>query len=417
MPISDERTARVAGMVAEQNAHAALLTGYDSIAYAAGLRVSQELGAPFVAGGPDALVVSPAGEMWLLVPRMRGSSARESRADHVIEYGTDSLIDVPLWQHYREGLGRLLDAAGLRAGTLLVEPDTLSATAAELIALRDLERLDATAALQQVRKTKTAVELEVIRRGAALTSTAQRRAAEAVRPGRTELECFAEVRAVWDDAIGGRCEVTGDFISGIDRTAGVVGWASDRVIREGDPVIVDLAPRMDLYWGDSANTLFVGEPGAEFLRMHRAVSSALQAGVDATRPGLSVGELDRIVRSTVERAGYTYPHHTGHSVGTASHEFPSIVPGAGEPLEPDMVILLEPGAYVPGIGGVRLEWMLAVTGTGAEVLSAFPLDPTLGLHHGAHDVGQAVLQPRGRRPPSASVEAGAVRVGRDISPE
>lgn len=371
----DERTRRVATAVREHDASLAVLSGYDTVAYASGLDVTQELGAPFVSGGADIALVDADGQIWLLVPRMRRGAAEASRADHVIDYGTDSIIDVPLWQHYRDGLARLLEAAGARSGArVLVEPDTLSGVAAELLRERGLHSLDATAALQQLRKTKTAEELAVLRRGAALTSQAQRLAKTVSVPGRTELEAFADIRAVWDAATGSRSEVTGDYISGVERTAGIMGWATDRVLREGDPIIVDLAPRLDGYWGDSANTLFIGEPPAEFRRMHAAVKRALLAGIEAVRPGVDVGELDALVRRVLDEDGLSYPHHTGHSVGTASHEFPSIVPGATERLEQDMVILLEPGSYAPGVGGVRLEWMLRVSADGAEVLSDFPLE-------------------------------------------
>jgi Xaa-Pro aminopeptidase len=310
---------------------------------------------------------------------MRAGAARASRADHVVEYGDDTLGAVAPATAYAAALRGLLagapggaGAAGVRG--VLVQPDSLTAPVAELLRERGHRLVDATDALRTARKVKTAEELAALRRCAALTSAAQRRARAAARPGRTELEAFADVRAVWDGDLGHRCEVTGDFVSGVERTAGVVGWATDRVLREGDPVIADLAPRLDGYWGDSAATFVLGEPTARLRSMHAAVRRALDAGLAALRPGVTAGALDEVVRSVLARDGHTYPHHTGHSVGTASHEFPTISPGVDVPLEEDMVVLLEPGAYDPEAGGVRLEWMVRVRADGAEVMSDFSLD-------------------------------------------
>ncbi|WP_159796119.1 M24 family metallopeptidase [Puerhibacterium puerhi] len=374
----DERTARVAAAVRSAEASFAVLSGYDAVFYATGMLVSQELGVPFVAGGPDLAVVSPEGETWLVVPRMRAGAARASRADHVVEYGDDTLGALAPATAYAAAVRGLLDGAPGEAlggaGRVLVQPDSLTAPVAELLRERAHRLVDATDALRTARKVKTAEELAALRRCAGLTSAAQRRAREVALPGRTELEAFADVRAVWDGDVGHRCEVTGDFVSGVERTAAVVGWATDRVLREGDPVIADLAPRLDGYWGDSAATFVLGEPTARLRAMHAAVRGALDAGLTALRPGVTAGALDDVVRAALARDGYAYPHHTGHSVGAASHEFPTIAPGVDVPLEEGMVVLLEPGAYDPEVGGVRLEWMVRVGADGAEVMSDFALD-------------------------------------------
>lgn len=375
----DERTARVAAAARAADVSFVVLSGYDAVFYATGMLVPQELGVPFVAGGPDLAVVAPDGETWLVVPRMRAGAARASRADHVVEYGDDTLGALTPATSYAAAVRGLLDgplraAAAAGPGRVLVQPDSLTAPVAELLRERGHRLADVTDALRTARKVKTAEELAALRRCAGLTSAAQRRAREVARPGRTELEAFADVRAVWDGGVGHRCEVTGDFLSGVDRTAAVVGWATDRVLRDGDPVIADLAPRLDGYWGDSAATFVLGEPSPRLRAQHAAVRRALDAGLSALRPGLTAGALDEVVRSALARDGHAYPHHTGHSVGAASHEFPTIAPGVDVPLEEDMVLLLEPGAYDPEAGGVRLEWMVRVRADGVEVMSDFPLD-------------------------------------------
>jgi Xaa-Pro dipeptidase len=93
---------------------------------------------------------------------------------------------------------------------------------------------------------------------------------------------------------------------------------------------------------------------------------------ETLRPGVTVAEFDRTVRAVFEGAGVSNPLHTGHGVGTGVHEWPRLVPDLDVALEEGMVLMIEPGAYDPEVGGVRLEWMYLVTATGNEVLSGFP---------------------------------------------
>jgi Xaa-Pro aminopeptidase len=103
--------------------------------------------------------------------------------------------------------------------------------------------------------------------------------------------------------------------------------------------------------------------------MHRAAREALEVGIEAARPGVTAGDLDRRVRDAVSRYGYAYPHHTGHGLGVGLHEPPYIWKNAPTVLASGMVIALEPGVYVPEIGGVRQEVSLLITADGAEILS------------------------------------------------
>ncbi|GAB2450791.1 M24 family metallopeptidase [Xylanimonas ulmi] len=371
----DERTSRIAAALRASGARFAVLSGYDSVFYATGLLVPQELGVPFVAGGPDIAVVTPDGATWLIIPRMRASAAYASRADHVVEYGDDTLGTVTPISRYVQAVRTVVQTvAPSGRGGVLVETGSLTGAVADLLRARGHTLVDGTDAIWAARKVKTAAEMEALRNCALLTSAAQREARRAARAGRTELEVFSDLRAVWDSALGHRCEVTGDFLSGSERTAGIVGWATDRVLRESDPIITDLAPRLDGYWGDSASTFVLGEAQRPLRSMHAAVTRALDAGIAAIRPGITAHALDEVVRSALAREGHSYPHHTGHSVGAASHEFPTIAPGVDVPLEEGMVILLEPGAYDPAVGGVRLEWMIYVGPDAGEVMSDFPLE-------------------------------------------
>lgn len=131
---------------------------------------------------------------------------------------------------------------------------------------------------------------------------------------------------------------------------------------------------MNGWWGDSCAAWVVGgAPSDAYDRMHAAAAAALDLAIAETRPGLRVCDLDRSLRDHMAAQGYTYPHHSGHGIGTSVHEWPRIVPNETAAFEEGMVIMVEPGSYVRGLGGVRCEFMLRVTATGAEVMASFPM--------------------------------------------
>jgi Xaa-Pro dipeptidase len=225
--------------------------------------------------------------------------------------------------------------------------------------------------LDRARMTKTPVEIERLCYCAHLTTLGQRAALTAARPGRSELEIWADVRLAMEEDAGERLPVAGDLTSGVANTGAISGWPTDRVVQEGEPILCDLGPRAHGYWGDSCNTIFIGEPDERFMKLHRTTQDSIEVILETLRPGISAAQFDRGVRSVFERAGVNNPLHIGHGIGTGVHEWPRIVPDQDVTLEPGMVLMLEPGAYDPKVGGVRLEWMYLVTDTGNEVLSGF----------------------------------------------
>jgi Xaa-Pro aminopeptidase len=241
--------------------------------------------------------------------------------------------------------------------------------------------VDATPALRRERATKTAAELAQLRACAELTAVGQRAALEAARPGITELELFAHARLAMEQAAGTLLAVGVDLLSGVARTAGAMGAPGHRRLEEGDPVLCDLGPRAGGYWGDSCNTFVVGEdPLPAYAELRAVAARALERAVEVLRPGITAGELDAEVRAVIEAAGYRDPLHVGHAIGTANFEHPRIVPGEDARLEPDMVLMIEPGVYVPGAGGARLEWMFRVTEGGNEIMSPYDhVETTAGV--------------------------------------
>jgi Xaa-Pro aminopeptidase len=118
-------------------------------------------------------------------------------------------------------------------------------------------------------------------------------------------------------------------------------------------------------------TVYVGRPSEEARRLYDAVSAAQQSAVEAVKPGVSTGEVDQVARKVLQKEGFGryFTHSTGHGVGLEIHEAPRVSRGQNEILRPGMVITVEPGAYIPGKWGVRIEDMVVVTESGCEVLT------------------------------------------------
>jgi Xaa-Pro dipeptidase len=351
----------------------ALLTSPDAVCYATQHTGILETGPSPFAGGPSLAFVSrDASLVALLVNNLEEAHATQAHADRVLSYVGLALDErSPVETRYQTAVKNALVELDV-GGTIAVEAATFPERVGAAVAERGATTVAIDPELDRARATKTPEEIERLRWCADLATIGQREALRAAQPGRSELEIWADVRLAMEQAEGERLPVAGDLTSGIDNTAAISGWPTDRVVREGEPILCDLAPRSHGYWGDSCNTIFLGEPGPAFQKLYSTTQRAVEVVCETLRAGISAAEFDRAVRSVFEDAGVSNPIHVGHGIGTGVHEWPRIVPGQEVTLEPNMVVMIEPGAYEPGVGGVRLEWMYLVTEGGNEVLSGFP---------------------------------------------
>jgi len=234
-----------------------------------------------------------------------------------------------------------------------------------------VEIVDVSTELRAARALKDADEVEAIRASTSIADAGQKAAREAAAAGRTELDVWSEARAAMERAAGGRVPLLADLVSG-ERTAEVGGSPRDRALHDGDLVLVDLVPRLGAYWSDSCATVAVGEAPPDVRRAHDIARAALELAVTMCRPGNRAADVDAAARKVIAEGGGTYPHHTGHGIGTSFHEEPRVIPNTARVLEKGMVVALEPGSYGDR-WGLRVEQVVLVTDGEPEILSGHDL--------------------------------------------
>jgi Xaa-Pro dipeptidase len=195
----------------------------------------------------------------------------------------------------------------------------------------------------------------------------------AIQPGRTELEIAADLRIEMLRE-GGQGEAFSPIVVAGPNSASPHAGPSDRPMAEGDLVTIDWGTTYQGYRSDITRTFVLGSPTPEIIKIYDAVLAANQAGRIAVRPSLPAQEVDRAARQAITLAGYGeyFIHRTGHGLGLETHEPPYIVEGNLDILEPGMTFTVEPGIYVPGVGGVRIEDDVIVTEDGSETLTDMP---------------------------------------------
>jgi Xaa-Pro aminopeptidase len=232
--------------------------------------------------------------------------------------------------------------------------------------------------VEGLRAIKDEGELDIIRKTVALADAAFAHIIEFIEPGMTEREVAWELE-VYVRTHGAE-RVAFDLIVG----AGLNGAmphheVSERVIGEGEPIVMDLGARVAGYHSDLTRTICLGQPDERLTEIYDLVLWAQLAAEAVIRGGIVAGEADNAARQIITEAGYgeQYGHGLGHGVGLAVHEEPFIRQGAEEVLKPGMVFTVEPGIYLPDWGGVRIEDMVLVREDGVEVLSRASKEPVI----------------------------------------
>ncbi len=344
------RQRRVAQVLAAKRLDALLLTHLPNVRYLCGFRGSA--GVLLVANGKPTLFTDG---------RYREQAHSEVQ---------DTRVIVPK--------GPILEAAARavansNAKTVGVEGEHMSVAAEAKLAslLRPKIRIRPTQGLiEEQRMVKEAAEVERLRAAVQLASGLFDKAVAAIYPGVPEQFVAAELEyAARKTGADGMSFET--IVAAGPRSALPHGRASMHPIPRRGFVVLDFGVILRDYCSDMTRTVYVGKPSGKVRKLYQSVRDAQEAALEAVRPGQTVGEVDRAARSVLRRAGLAryFTHSTGHGVGLEIHEPPRIARGQQEILRPGMVITIEPGAYVPGYGGVRIEDMVVVTTTWCEVLT------------------------------------------------
>jgi Xaa-Pro aminopeptidase len=237
--------------------------------------------------------------------------------------------------------------------------------------LRSAFRLRETRGLvEQARMVKDSDEIARLRAAAILGASLFDRALEVIRPGVKESEVAAEMEFA-AQRIGAEGMSFPTIVAAGKRSALPHGRATKAAIPSRGFVVCDFGVILAGYCSDRTRTVHVGRPMDKARRMYEAVREAQGAAIEAVRAGVNVGEVDRAARIVLKKKDLAahFTHSTGHGVGLEIHEPPRIAAGQSEILRPGMVITIEPGVYIAGSGGVRIEDMVVVTERGCEVLA------------------------------------------------
>jgi len=227
--------------------------------------------------------------------------------------------------------------------------------------------------LRELRMVKEPGEIEALRQAAWAIDRVHARVPQFLRPGTTEQEVGRHIA----EMILGEGHVSVDFVivaSG-PNAASPHHEVSDRELLDGDPVVVDIGGTMPSgYCSDETRMYSVGQPDDEFLAYYSVLQDAQARAVAHVRPGVAAESVDAAARDLIAAAGYgeQFIHRTGHGIGLETHEEPYIVAGNRESLRPGMVFSVEPGIYLPGRHGARIEDIVVVTDDGVESLNRAP---------------------------------------------
>lgn len=267
---------------------------------------------------------------------------------------------------------RLLGPRGLAGQRIGVENRYMRVQELSILerAVGSFERFDAGPLFDGLRVTKDAEETVLLARAAEIASHAAAAVRQALRPGVSEGHLAAVAEKAAKDEGGSDLTIYSLIASG-PRSAFPHSGTSDRVVQQGETVWADIVVTYRGYVGDITRTWPVGTIDPELARAYEVVFEAQKAARLGARPGLSGADVDAICRSHIEAHGFGpyFTHRTGHGLGIEVHEEPYIVKSNHEPLRPGMAFTIEPGIYLPGKGGVRIEDDAVVTPTGVRILT------------------------------------------------
>ena len=274
--------------------------------------------------------------------------------------------------------GRLVADLGVGAAARIVLDETMRADFAALVqdALPGAERQFTASTVGQLRMQKDDDEYAVLKRNALLADQAMQAGWAAMKPGMTELDVADVIRARFS-ALG--ASPLFNIVGAGGNGAMPHHHTGETVLRTGDAVVMDIGARLDGLSSDITRMAVLGTPPEGYLEVHAIVEAAVQAAMAAARPDVRAKDVDAAARGVITEAGYGphFLHRIGHGLGIEVHEPPYLTSVSETVLAPGMVFSIEPGIYLPGRFGIRLEEIVILREDGPEILSELPRDPKM----------------------------------------
>ncbi|MBA2871737.1 Xaa-Pro dipeptidase [Anoxybacillus calidus] len=315
-----------------------------------------------------ALIAFPDKEPILVCPQMEVLQAKQAGWDyHIIGY---SDIDNP-W----ELVSKYINNQKVHVSKIAVEKSHLTMERYEQIHtyFPDTSFLNVEEKLRELRMIKDEKEIAILRQAAELADFGVETGVKALAEGKTELEIIAAIEFELKKKGVREMSFATMVLTG-EKTAAPHGVPGLAPIKKGDFVLFDLGVVLDGYCSDITRTVAFGEANGQQKEIYETVLKAQIAAIHACKPGIEIGQIDKAARTVIEQAGYGeyFTHRVGHGLGIDVHEYPSMNSTNTMPLQQGMVFTIEPGIYVPAIGGVRIEDDVFITKDGVEILTKYP---------------------------------------------
>ena len=352
------RLVRLQSLLEENRLDALLVTHLPNIRYLCGF-----------SGSAGALLVTGRRALFFSDGRYTVQAKEEVRAARVVIARKAAVAAAANWMVAHPAASRL--RLGIEGRHLNVETyGWLASTLGSGFRLRPAPPL-----VEQLRMIKDENEIELIRAAAVLGASLFQTVLKCIRQRRKETEAAAQMEFAARKAGAEGMSFPTIVVSG-ERSALPHGKPDDVPIRSDAFVVCDFGVILSGYCSDRTRTVYVGSPTRDARRVYQAVQAAQAEAVAAIAPGRTVGEVDRVARKVLQKSGVSryFTHSTGHGVGLEIHEAPRLAAGQAEVLQPGMVVTVEPGVYLPGRWGVRIEDMVVVTGQGCDVLAPSSTD-------------------------------------------
>jgi Xaa-Pro aminopeptidase len=355
-----ERIGRLADILASNNIDAIFVGPSADAEYLAELRLFED---ERVKG----LLISRDGGIFALTPMLYEEEMRNALGDNAV---------YKIWADH-EGFSRAFAEGareiGVTGGRIAVNDGVRAVDLIDMKSALNADYINGARALAPLRRVKDEAELEYLRRASAIADAAMEGVSEFVKSGISERDIQERIVKLFAEHGGEELSFSPIVASGPGGSMPHY-QGSGRVLRDGDFVVVDMGCRYKGYCSDMTRTFCIGDPSEEMKRVYAVVLAAQKSGEAAVVKGAAGQDVDRAGRKVISDAGYGkfFLNRLGHGVGIAIHEDPYIIEGNDAPLEPGNVFSVEPGIYIPGKFGVRIENLVAVRPDGtAEALNKF----------------------------------------------